>query len=91
VGRECAGWINSEAAALMTVLRRDGRRDASNVVYTDGQVLAYDKHHFTSEMHWIDYGLCGRKSEAGRAVDEREGDLAALNHRLARSGLLYGC
>jgi N-acetyl-alpha-D-muramate 1-phosphate uridylyltransferase len=89
-GAAVAGWMNSGAPALMTVLRNDSRWDASNVVYTDGRVLVYDKHHFTSEMHWIDYGLGGLKSEAFRAVDEREGDLAALYHRLARAGLLYG-
>lgn len=84
------GWIKSDAPALMTVLRNDNRWDTSNVVYADGQVLAYDKQHFTSDMHWIDYGLGGLKSEALRAVDEREGDLASLYHRLARTGSLYG-
>lgn len=84
------GWIKSDAPALMTVLRNDNRWDTSNVVYADGRVLAYDKRHHTSEMHWIDYGLGGLKSEALRAVDEREGDLAALYHRLAQTGSLSG-
>ena len=74
----------------MTVLRNDGRWDTSNVVYADHRVLVYDKHHATSEMHWIDYGLGGLTREALRVVDEREGDLAALYHRLAQSGSLYG-
>jgi NDP-sugar pyrophosphorylase family protein len=85
-----AGWVKSESPALMAVLRNDGRWDASNVVYANGQVLAYDKQHLTSDMHWIDYGLGGLKSEALRAVDERERDLSALYHRLARTGSLYG-
>ena len=52
--------------------------------------VVYDKHHRTPEMHWIDYGLGGLTSEALRVVDERERDLAALYHRLARIGSLYG-
>jgi NDP-sugar pyrophosphorylase family protein len=85
-----AGWIQSDAPALMTVLRNDSRWDTSNVVYADGRVLEYDKQHRTSEMHWIDYGLGGLKSEALRVVDEREGDLAVLYQLLARAGSLYG-
>jgi NDP-sugar pyrophosphorylase family protein len=85
-----ADWINSDAPALMTVLRNDGRWDTSNVVYADGRVLAYDKHHFTPEMHWIDYGLGGLKRETLRVVDERERDLAALYRQLARIGSLSG-
>jgi MurNAc alpha-1-phosphate uridylyltransferase len=85
-----AGWIKSDAPALMTVLRNDSRWDTSNVVYANHRVLAYDKHRFTPDMHWIDYGLGGLKNEAMRAVQERERDLAALYHRLARIGSLYG-
>ena len=85
-----ADWIKSDAPALMTVLRNDGRWDTSNVVYADRRVLVYDKYHLTPEMHWIDYGLGGLKSEGLRAVDEREQDLAGLYHRLARIGSLYG-
>ena len=85
-----AGWIQSDAPALMTVLRNDGRWDTSNVVYTDGRVRVYDKHHPTSEMHWIDYGLGGLTGEALRVVDEREGDLAVLYQRVAQTGSLYG-
>ena len=50
----------------------------------------YDKHHATSDMHWIDYGLGGLTGEALRVVDEREGDLAVLYQRLAQTGSLYG-
>jgi N-acetyl-alpha-D-muramate 1-phosphate uridylyltransferase len=85
-----AGWIKSDALALMTVLRNDNRWDTSNVVYADGRVLVYDKQRLTSEMEWIDYGLGGLTSEALRAVDDRERDLAALYHRLAQSGSLFG-
>lgn len=83
-------WVKSDAPALMTVLRNDGRWDTSNVVYAHRRVLVYDKQRFTSDMHWIDYGLGGLTTEALRVVDERERDLAGLYHRLAESGSLYG-
>jgi N-acetyl-alpha-D-muramate 1-phosphate uridylyltransferase len=85
-----AGWIKSDAPALMTVMRNEGRWDTSNAVYADHRVLVYDKHRLTPEMQWIDYGLGGLKRQALRAVDEHERDLAALYHRLARIGSLYG-
>ena len=43
--------------ALMTVLRNDGRWDASNAVFADGMVIAYDKATPIPGMRWIDYGL----------------------------------
>ena len=85
-----AEWIKAGTPALMTVLRNAGRWDTSNVVYADHRVLVYDKHHATSEMHWIDYGLGGLTREALRVVDQGEGDLAVLYQRLAQSGSLYG-
>ena len=50
----------------------------------------YDKHQFTPEMRWIDYGLGGLKTAALGAGGQREGDLAALYRRLAQTGSLYG-
>jgi len=85
-----ADWIKSGTPALMTVLRNDGRWDTSNVVYAERRVLAYDKQHVTQNMRWIDYGLGGLKREALRVVDQRERDLAALYHQLARTGSLHG-
>jgi NDP-sugar pyrophosphorylase family protein len=89
-GAAVADWIRSDAPAMMTVLRNDGRWDTSNVVYAKRQVLVYDKRDLTPDMHWIDYGLGGLKIEALRAVEEGEGDLAVLYQRLARVGLLHG-
>jgi NDP-sugar pyrophosphorylase family protein len=83
-------WISSGRPAMMTVLRNDGRWDTSNVLYRDGCVVAYDKHHPTDEMRWIDYGLGGLEPRALGAVDESERDLAELYHRLAQAGQLHG-
>ncbi len=72
----------------MTVLRNEGRWDASNVVYSNGLVTLYDKRSANPEMHYIDYGL----SAFRRPVIERstESDLSALFHRLSIAGDLAG-
>jgi len=47
----------SGRAALMSVFRNDGQFDASNIEFTDGQIVRYDKRTLTPAMHHIDYGL----------------------------------
>ena len=90
-----AAWAGTDLPALMTVFRNDGRWDASNAIYADGQVVLYDKDRpadRVAEMHWIDYGLSVLEREV---VEERvpaEGisDLAELTRELSREGLLAG-
>jgi len=43
--------------ALMTVLRNENRWDRSNVIYRDGEVIAYDKQRPCAEMAHIDFGV----------------------------------
>jgi NDP-sugar pyrophosphorylase family protein len=80
---------DSGRPALMTVLRNDGRWDASNVLFADHAVVAYDKAAPTPEMHWIDYGL-GLLTAAALDVLPGEPDLAGVYRELARLGLLAG-
>ena len=51
------GFHESGKLALMTILRNDGRWDQSNVEFSDGRIVKYDKTHRSSEMRYIDYGL----------------------------------
>jgi NDP-sugar pyrophosphorylase family protein len=83
-------WRRSGLQAAMTVLRNEGRWDASNAVYRDGMVVRYDKRAPTAEMRWIDYGLGGLTTAALTTVDEGERDLAGLYRRLAELGQLCG-
>jgi NDP-sugar pyrophosphorylase family protein len=41
----------------MTVFRNEGRFDASNVRFEQGEILVYDKSRRDEAMHHIDYGL----------------------------------
>jgi NDP-sugar pyrophosphorylase family protein len=50
-------FLRSGKRGLMTVFRNDGKFDASNVEYRDGQITCYDKKTTTPSMKHIDYGL----------------------------------
>jgi NDP-sugar pyrophosphorylase family protein len=67
---------------LMTVYRNEGRWDASNVEFTDGRIVAYDKKNRTARMQHIDYGL-GIFSRSAFA-DAAHADLADLYGDLLR-------
>lgn len=79
----------SRVQALMTVLRNEGRWDASNVEYADGRVAHYDKRAPDPRMEWIDYGLAVLTPAALNAAPEAR-DLADVYHRLAENGQLAG-
>jgi NDP-sugar pyrophosphorylase family protein len=89
-GAVVRAWVDSGLPAAMTVLRNDGRWDASNAVYRDGLVVAYDKCAPGPEMRWIDYGLGGLEARALDRVPESERDLATLYGALAQSAELFG-
>jgi choline kinase/putative flippase GtrA len=85
-----AAWEASGLPAMMSVLRNDGRWDASNALYVDGLVLAYDKRAPRAEMRWIDYGLGGLEQRALDLVSPDTRELPDLYSRLARERLLCG-
>jgi NDP-sugar pyrophosphorylase family protein len=82
----------SNAEALMTVLKNENQWDRSNVCYDSGKVSIYDKKNPTPSMHYIDYGLSlFRKSVIEHLI--RSGDkvdLAEIFHRLSLEGRLAG-
>ncbi len=85
-----AAWQASGLPAMMTVLRNEGRWDASNAVYAEGRVVAYDKRAQRPRMRWIDYGLGGLAQGALDLVPAQTRDLGDLFGELARAGLLHG-
>ncbi|MBO0728209.1 MAG: NTP transferase domain-containing protein [Acidimicrobiaceae bacterium] len=95
MGRVERGWRASRAPALMAVMRNEGRWDASNVVYSEGRVVLYDKRRperWRSRMRWIDYGLTilTRQVLADGLESGAQADLADLLRELSRSGRLAG-
>ena len=75
--------------ALMTVLKNQGAWDTSNVEFTDGEILVYDKKNRTARMEHIDYGLGVFRAEAfSLATENGPCDLAALYQELLKKGQL---
>jgi NDP-sugar pyrophosphorylase family protein len=83
-------WKASRCAALMAVLKNEGRWDTSNVVFREGLVACHDKYRQTPEMRWIDYGLGGLTERALESADPDTSDLAVLYHDLAEREELCG-
>ena len=83
-----SAFRRSALSALMTVLHNRGAWGASNVVYRNDRIVAYNKREPPQDAEWIDYGL----SMFDREVLERshESDLADVQQRLASQGQLAG-
>jgi NDP-sugar pyrophosphorylase family protein len=76
---------------LMTVYRNEGKYDASNVVFRDGEIIVYDKKNRSPEMRHIDYGLSLFKSSAFDSYSaDQTFDLAEVMGRLVREKQLAG-
>lgn len=81
----------SGRAGLMTVFRNEGRFDASNVWFENGEIRVYDKQHRRSEMRHIDYGLSLFRAEVFRSYPEGEAfDLATVMQDLVRKSEMAG-
>lgn len=76
---------------LMTVFRNEGKFDASNVVFADGEIKVYDKKNKLPEMRHIDYGLSLFKAGVFDAyAADRAFDLAEVMGKLVREKQLAG-
>jgi len=86
-----ACFEKSGKQAVMTVYRNEGKWDASNVDFTGGRILAYDKNNPAGRMKYIDYGLGVLRDSAFSAVaQDRPYGLAALYQELLQRGELAG-
>jgi NDP-sugar pyrophosphorylase family protein len=76
---------------LMTVYRNEGKYDASNVVFRDGEIAVYDKKAKVPEMRHIDYGLSMFKASVFDAyTGDQVFDLAQVMGDLVRTKQLAG-
>jgi len=82
-------FVASARSGLMTVCPNDDQWDRSNVLFSDGRIVRYDKKHHTADMRHIDYGLGVFKAAAFAAYPEDEAlDLATVyQDLLARNDL----
>ena len=69
----------------------EGKYDASNVVFRDGEIAVYDKKAKLPEMRHIDYGLSLFKSSVFEAyAADQVFDLAEVMGKLVREKQLAG-
>jgi NDP-sugar pyrophosphorylase family protein len=88
-GAVAKAFRDAAQPALMTVFRNQGQWDSSNVEFSGGRILAYDKANRTPRMQHIDYGLGVFRRQAFAHVPESQPyDLAALYQSLLRQGEL---
>jgi len=81
----------SRKLGLMTVYRNEGKYDTSNVVFSDGDIVVYDKKNRSPEMQHIDYGLSLFKAKAFESYSASQSfDLAEVMGKLVREKQLAG-
>lgn len=84
-------FARSNALGLMTVLHNGNRWDRSNVIFSDGRLLHYDKRIQTQEMEYIDYGAALlRSSVLERIPYSTPYDLADLYAALVAERRMIG-
>ena len=88
-GSVAEAFRQSGQPALMTVYHNHGLWDASNVEFTGGRILAYDKIHRTPSMHYIDYGLGAFRRDVFADLPETGAyELSAVYQKLLQEGRL---
>ena len=86
-----ASFRSQGLPALMTVLKNCNRWDRSNVLFSDGKLLEYNKHTPSKDMAYIDYGLGVLVADLLLAFpDETPFDLAEIYHTLSLDSRLAG-
>ncbi len=80
-------FFQSKKEGIMTVLCNAGRWDRSNILFSDGQILQYDKRHPTPDMRHIDYGI-GIVSARAFSPYPNAGDTATVDLSVVYEGLV---
>ena len=84
-------YVVSKQQALMTVLKNGDRWDKSNVLFTNGRLVEYNKHAPRPEMAYIDYGLGVVSADVLRSYPaDKPFDLADVYQALSIKGQLAG-
>ena len=84
-------FLESGKPSLMTVLKNGDRWDKSNVVFSDGKLLEYNKKNPKPNMAYIDYGLGVLHRSVLDSYPTKEAfDLAKVYHALSLQGQLAG-
>lgn len=84
-------YQDSGKRALMTVLKNKNQWDKSNVEFSAGQIIEYNKVDVRPQMHYIDYGLGLMQSSVLQAYSARNVfDISEVYNDLSLAGQLAG-
>jgi MurNAc alpha-1-phosphate uridylyltransferase len=84
-------YVRSKHQALMTVLKNCDRWDKSNVLFTNGRLIEYNKRSPRSDMAYIDYGLGVMSADVLSPYSaDKPFDLADVYQMLSAKGQLAG-
>ncbi len=85
-------FINGRGNSLMTVYCNQNLLDISNVCFSNGKILSYDKKKHSIEMQYIDYGLGVFEKSAFEGYHPNTPfDLAQVYQDQLKLGQLTGC
>lgn len=80
-------FISHDKMGLMAIFKNESRWDKSNIIYSNGEIIKYDKKNTSSEMKYIDYGLPIFRKEAFMKINDNQVfDLVDLCRDLIDSG-----
>ena len=84
-------FLGSEVQGLMTVYANNDQFDQSNVEYSNGNLIHYDKAVRNSRMRYIDYGLTYLRNQAFDKFHESDTfDLSDVYSQLQKTNELRG-
>jgi len=84
-------FLNSRSQALMTVYENKNQYDSSNVEFSNGKLINYEKGSLSRQMCHIDYGITFFRESAFLPWGNLSTfDLSEVCHRLATQGQLLG-
>lgn len=84
-------FLESKQMGMMTIYRNESLWDKSNIIFENGTILKYDKNNYSSDMHFIDYGLSILRSDVftSRPVGQRF-DLADIYRHMVAEKQMAG-
>lgn len=83
-------FLRSQKQALMTVFHNEGKWDTSNIEFSAGEIINYDKVNRNARMHFIDYGvgMCTQAAIKNLIPKNESYDLAAFYQACLQQGAL---
>jgi MurNAc alpha-1-phosphate uridylyltransferase len=84
-------YIDNRRMGLMTVLKNQNQWDKSNVIFSNNEIVKYDKKNLDDQMHYIDYGLGILNKQVFASYENGAAfDLADIYHNLSIANQLTG-